>query len=94
MSDQPDPNTWPLTVDAAVDHLLSRMKDADKETVRGTPEADLIRFHFGWGMGIRNAFGLWQGNTQLLESCGGGHPDDASSVIIRAVWKRLQEAKR
>jgi hypothetical protein len=59
--------------------------------VRGTPRGDLIRFHHGWGTGIRNAFGLWGGNRALLDSCGGGHPDDASMVIIEAVWKHLHE---
>ena len=90
MSEQSDPSTWPLTLDAVVERLLGLMSDADKEVVRNTPEDKLIRFHFPWGMGIRNEFGLWRGNTQLLESCGGEHPDDASSVIIRAVWERLQ----
>lgn len=94
MSDQSDPSTWPLTLDAAVEELLSRMSEADKQTVRDTPEDDLIQFHFPWGMGIRNEFGLWRGNTSLLASCGASHPDDASTVIIRAVWQRLQDAEQ
>lgn len=63
--------------------------------VRSMPKDDLIEFHFGWGMGIRNAFGLWGGNEALLQSCAEArgypfiHPDDASMVIIEAVWERL-----
>src|SRR5689334_14439712 len=92
---------WPQTVDEAVDRLLQGISDKDKETVRTTPKDELYKFHFVWGMGIRNAFGLWKGNAALMKSCaemryGPGsdarfmHPDDASGVIIEAVWQRLQ----
>lgn len=81
----------PKTVEEAVDHILAKMKDEDKSLVRRTPQTDLIRFHHGWGTGIRNSFGLWGRNPELLEACGGGHPDDASMVIIEAVWERLQK---
>ncbi len=72
---------WPKTLD-----------EKSKETVRQTLANDLIKFHHGWGTGIRNDLGLWRGNTSLRESCGGArmHPDSASRVIIHAVWKRLQ----
>ena len=83
---------WPRTVGAAVDTILAHLDEKSKATVRSTAEGDLIRFHHGWGTGIRNAFGLWQGNADLLSSCGGAgiHPDDCSMVIIHQVWKRLQ----
>jgi hypothetical protein len=80
----------PKTVEEAVNRILAGMDDADKTHVRETPRDKLILFHHGWGTGIRNAFGLWSGNTALLASCGEGHPDDASMVIIEAVWARLQ----
>jgi len=84
---------WPKTVEEAVDQLLSSMSDEDKQTVKNTPESELIQYHFGWGTGIRNEFGLWRGNEELLVSCGSAdmQPDDASMVIIKAGWKRLQE---
>lgn len=81
----------PKTVDEAVNRILAEMDDENKARVRQTPREKLILFHHGWGTGIRNAFGLWRGNAALLESCGERHPDDASMVIIRAVWARLQE---
>ncbi|MHC4405608.1 MAG: DUF6794 domain-containing protein [Planctomycetota bacterium] len=82
---------WPRTVEAATTRLLAILSDKDKEVVRNTAEEDLIGFHHGWGMGIRNEFGLWQGNDALLKSCGKQHPDDASMVIIRSVWRELRE---
>ncbi len=86
------PNEWPTTVDAAVADVLSTLSAEDKAEVRGTKKEDLIMFHHGWGTGIRNDYGLWRGNTKLIESaCGKGcHPDDASMVIIEAVWSALQ----
>ena len=84
----------PSTLAEAVAHILSEMSVDDKRLVRETKREDLIKFHFGWGMGIRNALGLWSGNDALLRSaCCEGlcHPDDASMKIIEAVWDELQK---
>ena len=78
----------PKTLEAAIERMIVELSDEDKATVRSTAEEDLIKFHFDWGMGIRNAW--LYGNEDLMQSCGGGHPDDASQVIIHAVWKRLR----
>ncbi|HEX6543385.1 MAG TPA: DUF6794 domain-containing protein [Ktedonobacterales bacterium] len=93
-----DHKDWPQTVDEAVERLLQGMSEAEKQTVRSTPKDKLILFHRGWGMGIRNAFGMWQGNRALLASCAAwrgygsiAFPDDASMVIIEEVWQRLQD---
>ena len=86
------PDKWPTTVQDTVKDILSRMSEKDKELVRNTKRGDLIMFHHGWGTGIRNYYGLWRGNQKLIESaCGRScHPDDASMVIIRAVWRELK----
>ena len=75
------------------DANLSKIPEEDKETIRKTKKDDLIMFHHGWGTGIRNHYGLWRGNHALVkDACGEGcHPDDASMVIIEAVWKALQK---
>jgi hypothetical protein len=82
---------WPKTVDQAVTRLIEGMDDEEKKMIRDTKKEDLIQFHHGWGTGIRNEFGLWKGNTNLLADCHADHPDDASMVIVRAVWERLQQ---
>lgn len=83
---------WPKTVEGAVLNILSTMSDKDKSMVKNTQKDDLTKFHSGWGVRIRNRFGLWTGNQELIISACGGpcHPDDASMVIIRAVWDELQ----
>lgn len=85
---------WPRTVEQAVDGIIDELEPEDLEMVRSSKREDLIRFHMGWGMGIRNGLGLWRGNQALLRSACGEeqcHPDDASMKIIHAVWERLQK---
>ncbi|MBL8394611.1 MAG: hypothetical protein JNK99_07665 [Candidatus Accumulibacter sp.] len=51
--------------------------------------------HFGLGMWIRNSLGLWKGNDELMQAIKERnqsiHPDEASMVIVEAVWERLRE---
>lgn len=84
---------FPKTVEEAVELLLAQMDDGGQEEIRNTKKEDLINYHFSLGMYIRNQFGLWAGNYDLLKSCGSEdmHPDDASMVIIKALWAKLQK---
>lgn len=83
--------SWPCTVEEAVTRLIIDMDEADKQRVGETKKEDLERFYKGWGAGIRNEFGLWRGNTNLLADCHVKHPDDASMAIIEKVWERLRK---
>lgn len=87
------PGQWPTSVESVVKDLLGSLSDKDKEVVRNTEREDLIKFHLGWGMGIRNYYGLWRGNDALVrDACGRPcHPDDASMIIIEAVWRELRK---
>ena len=84
---------WPKTVEEAVNQILSSMHDKDKEIIKNIPKEDLTMLCYSWGPRIRNEFGLWGSNEELLASCGSIniHPDVASMVIIKAVYKKLQE---
>ena len=83
----------PRTLQEATALLISELPPADREYVLSVPEEDLDLFHFSWGVGIRNGLGLWRGNRELLRSCGSTRmpPDEASRVIIHAVWRTLSE---
>ena len=100
------PKQWPKTVDEAVDQLVLTMSEEDIETLRNMVKRDLIILHHGFGTYVRNEFGLWRGNKELLKSCALQiypdnpydefipmfvHPDNASMVIIGATWRRLQK---
>lgn len=80
---------WPTTIKVAVEKLLSVMTPEQRELIRETAYADLIRLHDSLGRWVRNQFGLWRGNKQLMEACGLPHPDDCSMVIIEVCWRRL-----
>ena len=82
---------FPETVDAVVRLLMSMVPEEERARIATMGQEDLVQLHFGLGMWIRNNLGLWQGNQTLLEACGHNDPDDASTVIIEAFWKQLQE---
>jgi hypothetical protein len=90
----------PLTVDEAVDRLHASISLNDEILLAAITEDDLTDFHFSLVHYIRNEFGLWSGNDALLESCRiitgkqDLHVDDASSVIIKALWIRLKKENR
>ena len=84
----------PATVKEAVAVLVAELDEPSKKLLCSKSLDALVEFHFGWGMGIRNSFGLWGRNEPLLlDACGGKrcHPDNASTVIIRATWQDLQD---
>ncbi|MHC4506970.1 MAG: DUF6794 domain-containing protein [Planctomycetota bacterium] len=92
----------PTSIDEAVSIALAAMSDKDKLACKRTRRADLIKYHHGLGTWIRNRFDLWGGNAKLMAACKKRrsrltgrywaflHPDDASMVILDALWKRLQ----
>ena len=51
-------------------------------------EEEMIEYHFGAGMGMRNSWGLW-GDSPLakhLRELGFTHADDMSAVILETFW--------
>lgn len=88
-------NQWPVTIDEAVGVVIAALSDDDKVKIAAMSKSDLFHLHFGLGLWIRNNLGLWQCNDPLKqairESHQVTHTDDASMVIIEAVWQRLRE---
>ncbi|MFZ6712340.1 DUF6794 domain-containing protein [Undibacterium sp. TC9W] len=90
-----DADTWPTTCEQAATNILARLDEASKQRTRDSTYENLIQFHDGWGMGIRNSTGLWRGNVALTDSCmaldndGDRHPDHISMIIIQQIWKKL-----
>ena len=82
----------PQTIEQAVGVLLEQLPAGEKDSIAAMSRDDLINLHFGLGTQIRNDFGLWGGNTALLENTGKSHPDDAAMAIIEALWSRLNNA--
>jgi len=77
--------------------IFNELEPESLATLRKTKKEDLIKFHFSWGMGIRNAYGLWQENSSIRKSCAKEmdqidmHPDDASMVLMEKVWDLVND---
>jgi hypothetical protein len=89
----------PTTVDEAVDLLMSEIKLRDLNKLARMPEEDLISLHFTVGMWIRSNF-IYPRNEKLRDSCREVSKDkylhwaQMHMVIIKELWKRLQETHR
>jgi hypothetical protein len=84
------PNPFPQTMNDAVEQLWQMLTPAEQEKLAAISERHLNGLNSGLGARIRKAFGLWQGNKALMQSCNALNPEDSSSVIIRTLWARLQ----
>jgi hypothetical protein len=81
----------PKTVDEAVELLISILEDRHKMLLSILKEDELTDLHFGLGLSIRNGFGLHDADSKLLlRDCGSDNSDDASAVIIKALWTKLK----
>lgn len=61
------------------------LKDVDKSEMRALQKrGDMIRFHLGLGMWMRNNWGLWGGSRlqKYFTDKGIRHPDDMSSIVL------------
>lgn len=85
----------PETVKECFDHLDQMFDDTSKYHFMTLPEDHSISMlHHGFGTWIRNNWGLW-GNSALKKSLvdsGMAHPDDMSSVILKAYHRKLNDS--
>ncbi|MGY6217358.1 DUF6794 domain-containing protein [Methylolobus aquaticus] len=101
---EPDELDYPRTVREAVAVLVERLDDQQKAEVAALAKDDLIELHFGLGQYVRNAFGLWGANPELLDDCAREralrrgdadspalmiNPDDAAMFLLETLWHRL-----
>ena len=88
----------PRNVPRAVDRIMVGMYPELKEKLLTSKREDLVQFQTDWGKGIRNSLCLQAGgNDQLIRNACKGelcHPEEASLVIMEAVWDRLQSVKK
>jgi hypothetical protein len=90
----------PKTVDLAVDRLIDELSLKDRTTLGNLTEDELSLLHINLGEYIRNEFGLWSGNEDLMISCctiakmDKIHEDTASTIIIEKLWERLRETHK
>ncbi len=82
-----------------VRQIVDSLTPEQRESLRATPEADLVRFHRTLGRGLRNGFrsGRFPAlsaycHAAVRESGTTLSFDTLSSVAVREVWRSLQSA--
>ena len=90
----------PKSVKEAVARLISEMDLKDKVTIANMTYDELADLNSNFGSYIRNAFRLWHGNRELMESCRFVSKnkkldtDGASFAIINELWKNLRKTHK
>jgi len=85
----------PITVQQAVDWLISELPLEEKARIANTGEWNLMDLYFSLSVDIEDKLCLRK-NKALVESCravsGDGYffYEEASYIIITELWKRLQ----
>ena len=76
-----------------LDRIVQDLIDSNPgafEVFRKEPVDALWDYHHSLGRHIRNHYRLWESPELVMALCKGGHPDDASSIVIKELWRRLQ----
>jgi TPR repeat protein len=88
---EPKPPQLPTNLEESFVALENLLKPEDLAAIKSGTEDDLIQYHFGLGMWMRNSWDLWAGGplAKYFENLGLHHPDDMSGLILTAFWRHL-----
>lgn len=85
----------PIDLDDALNYLDCKWSESDKHGFKNKPENEAVtELHFGTGMGIRNSWGLWKGDSGIAKyfrDLDINHPDDMSSIILTSFHRYLNK---
>jgi hypothetical protein len=90
----------PVSLDDAVERLLTSLPLKDRATIANMTMGELPSLVTSLGSYILKHFGLWAGNTSLLESCRFVSKQKdldeagAADIIIHELWKRLTKTHK
>jgi hypothetical protein len=99
MSDY-DEAQLPRSVDEAVRQLKEVLPLKDRTIMANMRADELNHMETGLGEYIKQKFGLYMNNSQLVDSCAElGNlikplPDEASAVILKALWRDLRSTHK
>ena len=88
------------TVKDAVDLLIELLPLKDRTTIANMTMGELINLNPTIGAYIRNKFGLFSGNKDLLEACRWWSkdqhllPEQAPMMIIKELWQQLRKTHK
>jgi hypothetical protein len=81
----------PKDLDDCFAQLQKLLKPEEIEKMRGGTEDDMVAYHLGLGMWMRNTWGLWAGSrlAAWFQAQGITHPDDMSGIILTSLWRHI-----
>lgn len=90
---------YPHTVDEAVSLIIMDLSLRERVEIARVQEKDLVELNHSIGLYIREKFGLWFENLELINSCNAEVPADGreeylrtpSFIIIKELWRRLRQ---
>lgn len=98
--------SW-MSFDEIVEHLYGTLSEKELGEVMQMTESQMRALHHGFGMWIRNTYGLWDkthplttewhtnpGSHDIRDGTdySKDHPDSVSNEILAALWLRCQPA--
>lgn len=81
----------PKDLEDSFKELIAMLHPSLVEEMKSNSEEDMIKYHHGLGIWIRNNWGLWSKSrlTEYFNGIGIFHPDDMSGIIIDSFWRYL-----
>ena len=79
----------PRTIPQTVAYLKAKIPADTLHLIRGAEPFDPVDFHFSLAMWVRGQLGLWNQTSPLLRACNTTCADNASCVILTALWEDL-----
>ncbi len=95
----PTPDSSSITKVYVPENLEDTFKELEKmlspellKEMKEGKEQDMVRYHMGLGMWIRNNWQLWSGGrlAKYFNSIRIYHPDDMSGIILETFWCHLK----
>lgn len=86
----------PTNLYHAIMELDSALNQNSKEKIIQSNKFCMSSLHFGFGMFLRNKWGLWNRDSKLYQQfhkSGITHPDNVSGIILRTYWTYLKTGK-
>lgn len=84
----------PKDLDDCHAQLRAMLPAKEIDRIMAMTNADqMIDYHWGFGVTLRNEWGLWAGSRlgAYFTDLGVPHPDDMSGIILRSFWYRLHD---
>jgi hypothetical protein len=85
----------PNDLNSAIEYLNCVWdEDSKAELINKDEDEVMAELHFGTGLSIRNGWGLWAGENELVKyfnSLGIHNPDDMSGIILTSFYRQLND---